>query len=107
LIDAILPEPEANPPQDFVDLEKPYIFCLVWSVGGALISEDRDKFNQFVMQVSQTLLPANLYDYYFDMSSMQLDAWEKRVPAYEPPADKKILIDSCSNSRHNSIFMVA
>jgi hypothetical protein len=41
------------------------------------------------MQVSQTLLPANLYDYYFDMSSMQLDSWEKRVQAYEPPADKK------------------
>lgn len=46
LIDAILPEPDTpNLPVDFVDLEKPYIFCLVWSMGGALTSEDRDKFN--------------------------------------------------------------
>lgn len=49
LIDAILPEPEANPPQDFVDLEKLYLFCLTWSFGGALSSEDRDKFNQFLI----------------------------------------------------------
>lgn len=79
LIDAILPEPEANPPQDFVDLEKLYLFCLVWSVGGALTAEDRDKFNQFISQVSQTLLPANLYDNYYDIKSLSLDLWDKKV----------------------------
>ena len=45
LIDAILPEPENNPPQDFVDLEKMYLFSLTWSMGGALTSDDREKFN--------------------------------------------------------------
>jgi len=40
-----LPEPENNPPQDFVDLEKMYLFSLTWSMGGALTSDDREKFN--------------------------------------------------------------
>lgn len=50
LIDAILPEPDANPPppQEFSDLEKLFLFCLIWSAGGALVKEDRDKFNTFI-----------------------------------------------------------
>jgi dynein heavy chain len=52
LIDAILPDPESNPPQDVVELEKLYIFCLVWSMGGCITMEDREKFNQFITQVS-------------------------------------------------------
>jgi len=82
LIDAILPEPEANPPQDFVDLEKLYLFCLVWSFGGALMAEDRDKFNQFLIQTAQTVLPPNLYDNFFDIKTLNLDNWEKKVPQY-------------------------
>lgn len=37
LIDAILPAPDANPPNEFEDLQKLYLFCLTWSVGGALV----------------------------------------------------------------------
>jgi dynein heavy chain len=48
LIDSILPGPDENPPSDFVDLEKLYVFCLTWSLGGSLIDEDRDKFNKFL-----------------------------------------------------------
>ena len=75
LIDTILTEPEDNPPQDFVDLEKPYIFCLTWSCGGALIQEDREKFNQFLAQVSQSPVPHNLYDICYDIKTQSLDTW--------------------------------
>jgi dynein heavy chain, axonemal len=104
LIDAILPDPESNPPQDVVELEKLYIFSLVWSMGGCITMEDREKFNQFITQVSQTLLPPNLYDNFYDPSSLNLDLWEKKVPAYEPPADKKfasILVPTVDTTRYS------
>lgn len=80
LIDAILPEPEANPPQDFVDLEKMYIFCLVWSVGSCIVQEERDKFNEFLKQQCSSSLPVgSLYDQYIDTKTLSLDLWEKKV----------------------------
>jgi dynein heavy chain, axonemal len=45
MVDAILPPPDSNPTTEFDDLQKLYLFCLTWSIGGALVSEDRDKFN--------------------------------------------------------------
>lgn len=104
LIDAILPDPESNPPQDVVELEKLYLFCLVWSMGGALAADEREKFNQFITQVSQTLLPANLYDNYFETSNLSLDLWEKKVHAYEAPADRKfasILVPTVDTTRYS------
>jgi len=104
LIDAILPEPEANPPQDFVDLEKLYLFCLVWSFGGALMAEDRDKFNQFLIQTAQTVLPPNLYDNFFDIKTLNLDNWEKKVHQYEAPVDRKfssILVPTVDTTRYS------
>jgi dynein heavy chain len=113
LIDSILPDPENNPPQDVVELEKLYLFCLVWSLGGALTSDDREKFNQFITSVAQSLLPPNLYDNYYDEASLNLDLWEKKVPAYEPPADKKfssILVPTVDTTRYswllNSLLMI-
>jgi dynein heavy chain len=104
LIDAIFPDPENNPPQDVVEIEKLYLFCLVWSIGGSLVAEDREKFNVFITQVSQTLLPPNLYDNFYDASANNLDLWEKKVSQYEAPADKKfasILVPTVDTTRYS------
>ena len=108
IIDAILPSPDDNPPCDFVDLEKLYIFAVVWSIGGSLMDEERDKFNQFLSQTAQTLLPANLYDNYYDVKGNTLDLWEKKVPEYEAPADKKfssILVPTIDTTRYSWLLM--
>ena len=47
LFDCVLAEPEDNPPMDTSELERPYLFCLAWSLGACLISDDREKFNVF------------------------------------------------------------
>ena len=90
LIDSILPAPDQNPPQEVEQLERPFIFCLVWSFGGALVSEDRDKFSQFVMTTYGPLtLSSSLYDNYYNMESMSFVLWERKVPEYVPPAKNK------------------
>ena len=48
LFDCVLAAPEDNPPTDTSELERPYLFCLTWSMGAALVYEDREKFNVFV-----------------------------------------------------------
>ena len=110
LVDAILPEPEANPPQDFVDLEKMYIFCLVWSVGSCIVQEERDKFNEFLKQQCSSSLPVgSLYDQYIDTKTLSLDLWEKKVQHYEAPADKKfssILVPTVDTTRYSWLLNV-
>ena len=49
LIDTVLGAPD-DTPMDTSELDRPYLFCLTWSMGGALIQEDREKFNVFVGQ---------------------------------------------------------
>jgi dynein heavy chain, axonemal len=90
LIDSIFPEPDQNPNDEFDKMDKFYIFCIIWSIGGCLIEEDREKFNSFVVGLAQQVLPQNsLYDNYFDIKKMGFIKWDDLVPAYEPPANKK------------------
>jgi dynein heavy chain len=90
IFDSMIPPPDANPPQEVEQLEKMFIFCLTWSLGGALISEDRDKFSDFLRQTSGLMLPnTSLYDNQFDVDSMAFILWEKKVPDYVPPANRK------------------
>ena len=105
LIDSILPPPEANPPQEIDQLERLFIFCLIWSLGGALVSEDRDKFSEFVRTTSGLILPSSsLYDNYFDIDSMSYVLWERKVDEYVPPAGKKfsaILVPTVDTKRYS------
>ena len=107
LIDSILPPPDANPPppQEVDQLERLFIFCLIWSVGGALVSEDREKFSEFIRTTSGLILPSSsLYDNYFDIESMSYVLWERKVPEYLPPANKKfaqILVPTVDTQRYS------
>jgi len=49
-------------------------------------------------------LPHNLYDNYYDIKSLSLDLWEKKVLEYEAPADKKfqsILVPTVDTTRYS------
>ena len=102
LVDSMLPENE--PPQEFEQLEKFFIFCLTWSLGGALVEEDREKFSEFLRNLSGLILPqSSLYENFFNIENLSFESWDKKVTAYEPPANKKfgsILVPTVDTVRY-------
>ena len=74
LIDSFLPE--ENPPQEFEQLEKVYIFCLIWSFGANFVGEDRDKFDQFIKgRIIKSYAinnPFNIVVFFFSLSFYSL-----------------------------------
>jgi hypothetical protein len=66
-----------------------FLFCLTWSVGACCVSEDRDKFNQFLISIAGGIMVDNFYENAYDMKNMCLYPWEKLVKEYEAPTDKK------------------
>lgn len=90
LIDAMLPAPDQNPTDDAEKTDKFFVFCLIWSFGASLVDDDREKFELFIKQIANQVLPNNsLYDNYFDIKKMNFMKWDDLVPKYEPPASKK------------------
>jgi len=79
----MLPEPDQNPPEDFEQLEKFYIFCLTWSLGGQLNDEDREKFSEFLKNLSGLILPSSsLYENFFNIENLSFIRWDEKVPEY-------------------------
>ena len=88
LMDALLPE--ENPPQEFDQLEKIFIFCLIWSFGANLVAEDREKFDQFLKGSSNILPPSSpYYDNIIELSNQSWVPWKRKVEEYTPPSDNK------------------
>lgn len=65
---------------DTSELERPYLFSLTWSLGGALVQEDREKFNVFVGQIA-SISVQNLYDVLYDTKTNSFDGWERNMAA--------------------------
>lgn len=103
LIDAMLPEPENEPPQDIVELEHLYLFCLIWSCGACIVDEDRPAFNSFITTTSQQVGIGDFYDKYYDLKKSNLVEWSDIVKAYEPPRDGRfssILVPTVDTTRY-------
>lgn len=103
LIDSMLPDQE--PPEEFEQLEFFYIFCIIWSLGGTLVEDDREKFSEFLRNTSQLILPSSsLYDNFFNIENLKFMRWEEKVPAFEMPADRKfasILVPTVDTVRYS------
>ena len=78
LFDCVIAAPEDNPPMDTSELERPYLFCLTWSMGACLVLEDRDAFNYFVSQIA-SMSVQNIFDVSYAMKTNNLDAWERNM----------------------------
>lgn len=69
------------------------------------MSEDREKFSEFIRTTSGLILPSSsLYDNYFDIESMSYVLWERKVQEYEAPANKKfssILVPTVDTKRYS------
>ncbi len=92
-------------------LEALFIFCVVWSIGAALVQhldiKDRDRFDAFIKtnagmgtveseRLPPSQLPArSLFEYCFDTGEGAWRSWKSYVAPYCPPADgqfAKILV---------------
>ena len=107
LMDSMLPEdPDSNTKTETEDWEKLFIFCAIWGLGGALVSEDREKFNDFFKSNSGIIFsgPETIYDNCYDENTGQYNPWKPKVPPYEPPASKKfsaILVPTVDTLRYS------
>lgn len=96
-----------------------FIECLVWSVGGLLIEEDRERFDNVVKKLSEMTLintvaqpinvnelPGNgriLYDFHFDLDDVRWNPWQNYVSNYSHKPNLKfhqILVPTLDTMRH-------
>lgn len=74
IVDSLLPE--ENPPEEFDQLEKIFIFSLVWSLGGCLTDKDREKFDAFLKNLTGILNPPQpYYDIGINLANYQNIQW--------------------------------
>jgi hypothetical protein len=94
-------------------LEAVFIFCLIWSLGGAIVQtlniQGRSRFDKFVKDIaglplsSGDPLPPNqlpselLYDYYFDINDLKWCSWKSMVPEYQVSVSEVILLIDCKH----------
>jgi len=104
LIDSMLPDPENNPPEEFDQLEKFFIFCLTWSLGGAVLESNREIFSDFLKNLSGLIMPSSsLYENFFNIEGLTFQRWDEMVKDYEAPANKKfasILVPTVDTVRY-------
>ena len=107
------------------EIECIFIFCLVWSVGAAVVEKDRSRLDQFIKEICgwNTIdngpnmdrhvpvgsLPerGTLFDYLFDVELRRWTSWKSMVPAYQAPIDGKfssILVPTADTVRSTWIL---
>eukprot|EP00899_Mesostigma_viride_P007437 jgi/Mesvir1/16695/Mv15092-RA.1 len=72
-------------------VNKLFVFCLVWSIGGNLVSDTWDVFDDFVRELVQALLPLPsyglLYDFFVNIKDDKFERWEEVVPPFHYKKD--------------------
>ncbi|CAM9109021.1 unnamed protein product [Choristocarpus tenellus] len=75
-----------NAVEDSTDVEGIYMFCIVWSIGAALVKDSRDRFDAFVKKMSGEATPNDsLYCHFYSADSHKWEKWQSRVPEYCQP----------------------
>jgi dynein heavy chain len=102
LIDTVLGAPD-DTPMDTSELDRPFLFCLTWSLGGCLVMEDREKFNLFVGQLASVSVQ-NLYEVYYDMKTFNLDTWKRIIQPMSVPEDgnlSEVIVPTVDTTRYS------
>ena len=121
LLSAALQVSAFEPPQlSERHLERLFLYCATWALGGLLAAEDRAKFDARLRALAGPgdLLPkkgdsATLYDFFVD-DSAEWQLWETRVPAWlypsgvERPKYASLVIPTVDSVRYEHLLtMVA
>ncbi|XP_069055280.1 dynein axonemal heavy chain 8 isoform X2 [Lepisosteus oculatus] len=109
LLEGLLPMKEAGGNMSAVQVERLFVFCLMWSVGSLLELDSRDKLEQFLRNHSSklNLPPVKSGETMFEYLVSQNGAWEhwnSRVLEYDYPTDHvpeyaSILVPNVDNTR--------
>jgi len=92
IYDSIAFEPEANLKKYHASetafsrsLEKWFLFCLIWSVGGAVNETGRVLIDHRLREIDPQFMPLRvIYEYYIDPKSNEFEPWEEKVPSIMP-----------------------
>jgi dynein heavy chain len=61
-------------------LEKWFIFCVIWSIGGAVDNTGRKLIDQCIRDIDSHFLPSqSIYDYFIDPKTNEFELWESKV----------------------------
>jgi len=76
LLDSMLPK--SNPPTEISQLEPIFVFCMTWSLGSCIQSQERERFSKYVRELSTggSSLSTNLFDKYFDINTGKFEDWD-------------------------------
>uniref|UniRef100_A0A7S3YCE3 AAA+ ATPase domain-containing protein n=1 Tax=Lotharella globosa TaxID=91324 RepID=A0A7S3YCE3_9EUKA len=90
-------------------MEKAFVFCLSWSVGGCLDANSRKRFNEFMKDLAggKWCPPGSLYEFQFNVAENAWVPWEKLVTPYKPPvpfAFSKILVPTSDTVRYSYLL---
>jgi dynein heavy chain len=110
LLDALLPK--LNPPGETNQLEPVFAFCLVWSIGACLkTQEERDKFSKFIkdIPIGTTAIPTNLYDKCYNIDKVTFEDWDKITDIIPDHVDLKqnfneIIIPTMDTKRYSFLL---
>ena len=73
-------------------VERIFLYCLTWALGGMLTARDRPKLNDEMRKLSGDLAPRfeedgdTFFEYFVSEDTMDWMHWATRVPAWEYPA---------------------
>jgi dynein heavy chain len=94
LIDDHIKVPKPSDPEFETVLERIFLYCFVWTIGGLLEPEGRDKLDEYVRDLCTTdNVPeagehVTLYEYFIDPESCEWSLW--RPPVWNYPNTKKL-----------------
>mmetsp|Transcript_17913 Transcript_17913/g.16185 ORF Transcript_17913/g.16185 Transcript_17913/m.16185 type:complete len:3436 (+) Transcript_17913:1-10308(+) len=75
-------------------IEKIFLYCLAWTVGGVLEAEDRIKFDEFLRGIDRTMMPKcnpgeTIYEYFVSNDTGDWMVW--RPPTWKYPSNQEKL----------------
>ena len=105
IMDILMPTENAS--SELEVLEPLFMYSLIWSMGGCLVSDDRTKFETFLQNIAEIKMPShgNCFNCYWDKDIRSWRYWEEKVKAkgFELPSDgkfSKILVPTIDTERH-------
>ena len=89
-------------------LEKWFVFCVVWTIGGSADEAGRIKFNDMLREIEPIFPPPEtVYDYFVDVKENDWKVWKDKVQAnWRPPKDAqffKLIVPTLDTVRNGYI----
>jgi dynein heavy chain len=72
-------------------MEKLFVYCLIWSVGGTVEERSRKDIDYILRDIESIFPHQNtIYEHYLNVEKRDWSAWEERIPATYKPQEKDL-----------------